>query len=76
MADITNELNSIYNARFGRDMRYNIGQAIEKVNGEVEGKGTIDALTSNVLTRIEVMTKVQYDSITNKNPSILYVIKG
>jgi hypothetical protein len=57
-------------------MRYNIGQAIEKVNGEVEGKGTIDALTSNVLTRIEVMTKVQYDSITNKNPSILYVIKG
>lgn len=76
MANITTELNAIYNARYGRDMRYNIGQAIEKVNEEVEGKGTLDALTSNVLTHLEVLTQAQYDALTYKNPSYLYIIKG
>lgn len=76
MAEITTELDQIYNARFGRDMRYNIGQAIEKLNDELEEKGTIDALTSNVLTRLVVLTQADYDSLTTKDPTHLYIIKG
>lgn len=76
MATITTELNAIYNARYGRDMRYNIGQALEKINDQLDGGGSPDALTSNVLTHIEVLTQAQYDAISHKNPSYLYVIKG
>ena len=76
MADITSELNAIYNSRYGRDMRYNIGQAIEKVNAEASGGGSTNAITSNVITHIEVLTQAQYDSIAHKNASYLYVIKG
>lgn len=66
MADITTELQTILNARFGRDIRHAIYDALVKLSG-----GDPSGSLKNVK-----MTRAEYDALdTKSNTTIYYVVE-